>query len=146
MIELFKEKLHVSYEDLCKDNVDLSVVICLFEKGVLLWCVLQKYVQSLLINNPALDSDVEAVFLKILLTDETYSSRQTLLDLCESAKQVITYPDKVNKKSFHFVLKFLIKNDFFTFDLKPTLEYEWWQFYELLLSLLEIFEPAENAN
>lgn len=146
MIELFKEKLPVSYVDLNKANVDLSTVICLFEKGVLRWCVLQEYIQSQLQNNPTIAPDVEAVFLKVLLTDEAYSSWRTLLDTCEAMKETITHQGKTNKKAFHFVLKFLMQNEFFKADLNPISEHEWWQFYGLLDSLLAIFEFAMDAN
>ena len=146
MIEIFKKDFPVSCVDLNRANVDLSVVICLFEKGVLRWCVLQEYIQSQLQNKLVTSPEIEAVFIKNLLIDVAYNSKQTLLDSCEALKKTVENQDKVNKKAFHFVLNFLIKNDFFTFDLNPTSEYKWWEFYELLLSLLEIFEPAENAN
>jgi hypothetical protein len=134
MIEIFKKDFPVSCVDLNRANVDLSVVICLFEKGVLRWCVLQEYIQSQLQNKLVTSPEIEAVFLKVLLTDEASnsSSRQTLLDTCEALKKTITNQGKINKKAFHFLLKFLIKHDFFAFDLNPTSEHEWWQFYDLL--------------
>ncbi|MBA4260181.1 MAG: hypothetical protein C0446_13535 [Chitinophaga sp.] len=145
MIELFKTKYIISSADLIENHICLESVICLYEKGIINWTTLQNYFQSILSDQSDGLKILEPLFIKALLIDEAIAGRVSALELCREIRCSADLMEGV-RGAFHFLLRFLIKYDFFNFDFDPLNQYCSFEFYELIDTLLSIFEPSDNPH
>ncbi|QOL20180.1 hypothetical protein [Candidatus Bodocaedibacter vickermanii] len=145
MIELFKTKFLISSTDLIENNIGLESVICLYEKGIINWTTLQNYFQSIVSDQAFKLEALESLFIKAFLMDEALVGRTTTLELCREIRCSADFKGGV-RGAFHFLLRCLIKYDFFTFDFDPLNPYCSFEFYELIYTLLSIFESADKAD